>query len=453
MKNNKFLKTAMVSAVAFTPVLAVGVNVEKASAATDVLPSNVESFLVQLDVVYADARLADGLPKLHAAQDYLAAKSDWDAVAKKMLNKNTLTTEEQHVLNYLLPLFAASTTTSLKDAVNNFYKSVTDAELQKAFGVTVGSTTFTKATFTSFLVETESKVFENYSNSTNGSSMFDEFANALLTSTSYPDVKKAITDKFVISRVFDELKTIASVKVIQDAKEPFALVAKIYDEKFGVDSGGVTPTPSPTPPPVTTTPGEVSTGADTVASNPQAVIDAINAAASVEELTLTLTGTNTSVGIPALVLNALKNKNSNASIVLTSGTASYSLPVSFIDASAAATALGVASSELKLEISMAPVANPLANNAAYTTLSGAIDFKVAFVAPNGEKVEINVFPKPVTRSITTDTVLDPSTTVGVTVDAQGNVKAVPTFVVASNKEANLHRSGNSVYTLIKNSKT
>ncbi|EPD52236.1 hypothetical protein HMPREF1210_01589 [Paenisporosarcina sp. HGH0030] len=452
--DNKTIKAIIAGAVAFTPVIAVGINAEKASAAEqDSLPSNVETFLNQLDVVYADPSLTkDDLSKLHAAQNYLAAKSDWVDVAERMLNKSTLTAEEQKVLTYLLPLFAASTTTNLKASINSFYSKVSDAELQKAFDVQVGSTTFTKATFTSFLVETETKVFTNYANNTKGTTLFNEFVNALISPTSYPDVKKAITDKFILTRVFDELQDILSVGIINDAKPAFAKVATIYDGKFGVDTGNPGGgTPGPTPPPVEVNKDEVSTGGSTIESNPQSVIDAITKAATVEALVVKLDAGVEVVSIPATILSALKNKNGEAVVVIASGDATYEVPVSQIDLLAAAASLGVASAELKLVVTVDEVANPLAGKAGFKTLSDAIDFKLSLVAPDNKTIELKNFSKPVQRSISTSTTLNPLTTVGVVVNADGSVVAVPTFV--EDKGANLYRNSNSVYTLIENFKT
>ncbi|MBU0905621.1 MAG: S-layer homology domain-containing protein [Firmicutes bacterium] len=453
---NKALKAAMVGAVAFTPVLAVGVNADKASAVENIIPNNVKTFLDQLDVVYADERLSDtDLKLLHDAQNYLAGKGDafWEASAEKMVGNRALTLSEQEVLKYLTPLFAASTTTDLKSAINDFYKNVDNTEFQAAFGVT-GSTTVTMDTFTSFLVEVEAEVFTNFVTSNDGSSLFNVFANTLINSTNYPAVKKAITDKFVLTNVFNELQDILNVKVIHDAKPAFAEVAAIYDEKYGVNTGGGSVGGgTPAPGPIDSSNGEVTTTGSAIESNPQSVIDAINSATTVKELVIELAAGTETVSIPATILTALEKKNNKAVVVIVAGDATYEIPVGQIDLANAAKDLGVASVELKLVVILDEIANPLAGKAKFKTLSDAIDFKLSIVAPGGKSVELKYFNKPVKRSIVTSAALNPLTTVGVVVNANGTVVAVPTFVPTTAKSAVLYRNSNSVYTLIENSKT
>jgi hypothetical protein len=231
-----------------------------------------------------------------------------------------------------------------------------------------------------------------------------------------------------------------------------SLVNQVNAQVGDTTQGGGGGTPPPTEEPPVYDDGEISTGGDTVENNPQQVIDAINAADTVDELVITLEGTDTEVAIPGTIFNALENKNSDAVIIVETSTGSYELPVSAVDLEALAEQLNVTTAELKIVIKVSEVQAPGMVNAQYDVILPSIDFEVTVVAPNGESIVLNFFPQPVKRSITATKQLAALTTVGVIV-VNGQVRGVPTFVTPGNTTANLYRAGNSTYTLVENFKT
>jgi len=202
---------------------------------------------------------------------------------------------------------------------------------------------------------------------------------------------------------------------------------------------------------ITVNNGLISTNRETVETNTQDVIDVINKETFVEVLKIGIETGKEDVSFPVTILTALTKKNNEAYIEVSTVDATYHLPVSLIDVTGVAKQLGVASEELKLNVRLDDII--LADNSIYRELSKSIDFKLSLVEPNGKTTELNYFNKPVNRSIVASTELNPLTTVGMTVEPDGTVVYVPTFVSDNNKEANIYRNTNSVYTLIENQKT
>ncbi|MGB3260791.1 S-layer homology domain-containing protein [Paenisporosarcina sp.] len=415
MKKNKLVKTAMISAIALSPVLAVGVNVNNVNAA-------------------APANLTTG--EITAIHDFYVAYSGLSSEKKKLVEIifNNVGSQPTYTLESAYSSQIGSQYTSLL----NISPDMTEEQFQNKYSSFKSSVAAAKPDVTSAdLVSFFNTVFVDLKNAVNNlqSSQYSNLAGT--------GIYQELLDVYNDSNMPTSLDSVLKAPTPEQASQ---LITNIQTQFNNYLNPGPGPGPGPVDP-------NEEIPSETIESNPQAVIDAINAAKEVDELVIELTGTDSSVSVPVTIVNALNNKNEEAVIIVANGSSSYELPIEYVNVLAIAEQLNVASSELKLVISMNPVTNPLANNASYEVLSGAFDFSVTLVSPppNSQSVAINVFPKPVTRSILTTNSLDTLTTVGVTVDAQGNVKAVPTFV--ADKEVNLHRSGNSVYTLIKNFKT
>ncbi|KXH86881.1 S-layer homology domain-containing protein [Sporosarcina sp. HYO08] len=436
----KVLKMAMVGAVALTPVLAVDVE---ASAAA---PTN----------------LTEGEKK--AIKDFITEFNKLDTTKKHLirivmqeLGKDPSKSLEESYANPNSPNYIGLEYKNL--LTFKLLSDVTEPNLQSKYSEFKEAVASKKEDVTSEELVT----------------YFTSVVNALtkavndLTTSQYSDLLGSglYNDLFQVylgSNVPDSLKPVIKVpdtSIINGIQTAF-------NTYLNPPSSGGGPI---TPPPVDEEPGEepgdgepggeepgdketsVETDTDAIESNPEAVIDAITKAPSLDKLTITTPENATNISIPLPVLTAVENKNANAVIAVNFGDTSYELPVTSIDVGAVAKELGVEAAELKLNITAEKVDNPLDGNANYKTLSDAVNFEVALVAPNGKSVQISVFPMPVKRTVTATNPVNPQTTVGVTVDANGNVTAVPTYVGADNKTADLYRSGNSVYTLIENSKT
>ncbi len=450
--NTKFLKAVMAGAVAFTPVLAVGFNAEKVNAAgTDY--TNIDAFIADLNVAYDSLGTLDK-GYLHSAHDNINSElaKPMTATRVESVLEDSTNSHAKIVVTELVKLLAASSTGyELKEALIIFDDTVSESNINGAFGSTV-----TKQQFVDYLVFVEASIFSELNNSQTYASYFDVFNNVLLNSLAndtHNDVAVAIALTVKEDLVKDLLKGIVTdAGILQVEKDAFVKLAKNYIPT-PPSSGGGGGFPTPGPGPVDGGSGEVTVGGGTIESNPQSVIDAINNATTVDALVIELAVGTEVVSIPATVLTALDNKNDEAVVVIVAGDATYEVPVSQINLAAAASKLGVATAELELKVTLDEVTNPLTGKATFTTLSGAIDFNLSIVAPNGETIQLKYFNKPLQRSITATTALNPLTTVGVVVNANGTVVAVPTFVPATGNSANLYRNSNSVYTLIKNSKT
>ncbi|CAM3267523.1 S-layer-like y domain-containing protein [Filibacter tadaridae] len=446
---NRPLKVLMAGAVALTPVLAVGVNADKASAATGY--ASIDALIADLNTAYDKLSDADQ-GHLVAAQNQIngaLAENAWEDNINSLL-KDQNNDNARTVVKELVKLLASShSVIGLENAFKEFDKNVSDDNLKNAFGEDI-----TKIEFVNFLVFVESNVFKELGKKDNFSSYYDIFRDVLLqsaTSDNYPKITDGIRKTVKVDEVPTVLQGIlAKAKITDDQKDAFVKLAKNYNPATPpVGGGGVTP-------PVTDIPdndnGQISTTPDSMESNPQAVIDAINDSKEVNELVLTVEETQGTVGIPALVMNALLEKNGSAAIVAQVQGASYSIPVKNVEMAEAAKQLGVTAAELKLTISITPVSNILDKDTRYKVLSKAIDFKVELVAPDNKSVELKSFKHPITRGIEANSNLNPATTLGVVVQADGSIIAVPTYV-NDEKSALLRRSTNSTYTLIEHSKT
>jgi hypothetical protein len=414
---NKLLKTAMISAVAFTPVYTVGLNVEKASAATteDAAGSLAKGYKdltadqkKVFDIVLANLKQYMG----EFIQSDVEYKEELKGEMQALVAPYSFTTEEQlkSDLTTRFNTFATAAQDDLGDEGN---------------------------------VEELLSYIQNVSND-----LVNETGN----------VSRTLLNDFynkLFSILNDNLNAVPTGvrDILQVPNNPATIITEIQSEVNAAFSTGGGPVTPPTDSPVEDDDnGEISTGGDTVEKNPQQVIDAINGAEEVEELVITLEGTDTEVSIPGTIFNALENKNSDAVIVVETSTGAYELPVSAVDLEALAEELDVTTAELKVVIKVDEVQTPALVNAQYDVILPSIDFEVTIIAPNGESIVLNLFPQPVKRSITATQQLAALTTVGVTV-INGQVRGVPTFVTPGNKTANLYRAGNSTYTLVENFKT
>lgn len=450
--DNKALRAIMAGTIAFTPVLAIGINAEKASAANE-------------DVAYAKfIKELYNTPALTANRNVLTIAhtellevltNNEGALVKSMLDDSIASDspKETAAVALVTSLFNTFSPTNVDDNFDEKFQSFKDnnkSNVELLFGSNIDEEelgTFAKNVHLAYY---------DIIKSLNAGADTEVYIGAYgLALASFPNDKVYIALKSILKNettVIDTLKTANTGDLNAALKNALPILVEALKQVTAPVNPPVIPGPTPIPP-VDVIGEEVSTGSSTIETNPQAVIDAINKAASVEQLVVKLDAGVEVVNIPATILTALKNKNGEAVVVIVSGNASYEVPVSQIDLLAAATSLGVASAELELVVTVDEVANPLAGKAGFKTLSAAIDFKLSLVAPDGDSIELKNFSKPVQRSISTSTNLNPLTTVGVVVNANGTVVAVPTFVEGNMKSANLFRNSNSLYTLIENFKT
>ena len=413
----------MISAVAFTPVLAVGVNVDNVKAA----PSNLTA------------------GEITAINEFYVAFSELDQNKKELVRiiLGAVGAQPSYTLEtaYSTQLSSQYSTLFTFSSTSN----MTETEFQNKYSSFKSNVSSVKPDVTSAdLVSFFNNVFNELESTVDGlqSSQYSNLAGS--------GIYQRLLDVYKDSNMPASVQPILKVPTDQQASELITTIQNQFNSYL--NPGGPGPGPGPTDPPVDNGDGEVSTGGDTVENNPQQVIDVINAAEEVEELVVTLKGTDTEVAIPGTIFNALENKNSDAVIVVETSTGAYELPVSAVDLEALAEELDVTTAELKVVIKVDEVQTPALVNAQYDVILPSIDFEVTIIAPNGESIVLNLFPQPVKRSITATQQLAALTTVGVTV-INGQVRGVPTFVTPGNTTANLYRAGNSTYTLVENFKT
>lgn len=402
----KTIKGLMVGAIALTPVLAVGVNVEKASAAT-------------IDEVAG--KLANGYAGLNADQ--------------KIVFNIVLENLHQYMGDFIQTDYKASLTPYMQDLVVPFnYTSETQlkTELTNRFNTFIKAPTglSDKGTEAELLVYIQNVTGElvkeaDTVNRTNLNAFYDRLLSILKDGLN--SAPQGVID------------------ILQVPANSGAIISEIQTE---VNAVFVTPGPGPTP-----TPPKLEDPIDpgTIENNPQAVIDLINGSQPIEELKVNLPAGTTNVAVPGTIFNALAKNNPDAVMVISSAAGSYSLPVSAVNLQDLAAQLNVTSAELTINVTVLAVTTPSQVTNGFDTLSSSIEFEVS-VTGNGKTIVLDVFPQPIQRTITGTNPLDALTTVGVTV-VDGVVRSVPTFVEADKKSANLYRAGNSTYTLVKNSKT
>lgn len=459
-KNNgtKVLKATMIGAVALTPVLAVGLGADHAKAESTnpkvaKLINDLDQAVGKLDS--SDVKLLRSAHSKVLGQLEEGKWKDTDILTDAVKDNGAREEAANKVINALVTFMASSiTAVDMKNAFDDFDSSVNDADLKDAFGQDIK-----KAEFINFLVDVQDEVLTS---ETSGSQLqkFIKALNKVANKEVYGNIYDGIWDSVNVLKMGDVLNSVVS-DVSPAEKEAFKKLATEYNKIVNPDTGdgdggtgggggGGVVIPPTTPP--ATGDNAVEVDGSTIVSNPQAVIDAIEKAAKVEVLIIKVPTGSTNVEIPATILAALDKKNSNAVIVLQFGDVSYELPVNAFDLAEIAKDLDVASAELKLNVSVKKVANPLASKTAYKVLAEAFGFDVSVVAPGGKSVELTVFPTPIKRTLPAAAKLNAATTVGVTVDANGKVTAVPTYV-SGDSTANLYRSTNSVYTLIEHSKS
>jgi len=413
MKSNsrktKALKGLMVGAVAFTPVLAIGVNVEKASAATiDDVAGKLASGYAGLDT---DQRIVFDIV-LENLNDYMG-----EFIQSDVPYKAALTTE----LKALVVPFKNTNETQLKtELTNRFNKFKEDAPDGLSDEGTIAELLVFIQNVTDDLVLEADTVNRNNLN---------EFYESLLTiiNDGMNGAPQGVRD------------------ILQIPANPGLIIAEIQSD---VNNAFNPVTPGPTLPSF-----EEPVDSGVIEGNPQVVIDRIEASKEpIDELLIGLAAGTNDVSIPGTIFNALEGNNPEALLVVSSAVGSYSLPVSAVNVQELAAQLGVASSELDINIKVVKVTTPTqVSNEFDIVLSSSIEFEVT-VSANGKTVVLDVFPQPVQRNITATNPLDTLTTVGVTI-VNGQVRSVPTFVENDKSGANLYRAGNSTYTLVKNFKT
>jgi len=277
----------------------------------------------------------------------------------------------------------------------------------------------------------------------------------------------------------DKLKTKAEVKAV--FKEIVA--AYFYVPSTGGGGGG-TPTPTPQP-----TPGEgevtVPNGAAEVikeTKNGQTEVVTKVSQTKVSEIVSSITtekpvvllqlakpaaGETAKAQLPASLFTEAAQKNSDAAINIKTEEASYKLPVSEINVTDLAKALGVAASDVQITIAVnvveptaAEVAEFVKNN---KPVSKIIEFEVKAVSGNKE-VPVTTYRYYAERVIKLDSEVSTSSVnasagaklnvnnlAGVRINEDGSFSPVPT--VFNGDEATIKSLTNSKYTIVENSKT
>lgn len=441
---SKALKATLVGAVAFTPVLAV---TPTADAATD------ESYRDYLAGLYTDTVLST--PEARDAFRVAATYLDTNVTSVElnaMLDKN-LNESEQAAANRILEQFfqlVFGTETNFVEAFKEFKEDPQNvADVRLLFGANI-----TADAIADFAMTVQNSFFQQIrlSNSNTTSFYISAYATALLSNDDhpvYPKFRSILDDS---TTVINELNQIAADPEFNTDVTPalnYLKAALREVQPYQPPASGGSGTPST---PVVEN-GELTVDAGTITTNPQAVIAAINAAATVEEIVITLSAGAEEVEVPATIVAALKAKNADAVVVVETEAGSFNLPVAEINLAAAATQLGVTQAELSLLVKVEEVTNPLTGQAGLKVLAPAVDFTLALVDAQGEQYVINRFSKPATRALVANGTLNPTTTVAVVVQPNGSYSAVPTFVPAGNSEALFYRNTTSVYTLIENFQT
>jgi len=419
INQKKVFKGIMVGAVAFTPVIAIGMNVEKANAAGEATAQSIaaeyySSEMTQqkkeiLDIILSNVRASIG--------DFIV---DGSVESESQLAGD--------LNQYLLDVPSSSSQGDLQSKLERNFNLFVDAES--------GNVPDTK------MVQN----LVNYIASTQGS-ILNDLQSTNLNSSS--DLLAFFNQTFDTLENNRSLHDVSSIIAFPN-QETDALISRIFND---VDNY-LNPSPEPEEPILDNGQGEVSTGSENVEENPEQVIEVINQAETVDELVINVSESAEQVSVPASIFLALAEKNTDAVVILKIDEGSYEIPVSTIDLVSLAEELEVTSVELKVVIVIKTVQTPALVDAQYEILSPSIEFEISVVAPNGDSIPVNYFPHPIKRTINAFQPLDTLTTVGVTV-VNGQVRGVPTFVTNENdmKSANIYRSSNSTYTLVENFKT
>ena len=416
----KTIKGIMAGAVALTPVIAVGVNADQASAAelTTGEEAAIGSFITKFNLLDETKQELVRLVLFHIGDnpsytlDTAAASLSSQYSSLLKFNSTNAITVESLTSKY----------SSFKEAAATIESDATSAHLVEFFNSVLDN----------LVIAVNSMDSSDYGNLLD-SEILTTFQSLAIATELQPFLKKPTPSQ--------------AVGLIADIQDDF-------DHYRNPGSPNPTPNPTPTPePPVDKGDGVVEIGGGTVETNPQQVVEAIKNAETIKELVISVAKGAESVAVPATIFNALNTKNPDAVVVISTPTGSYELPVAAVNLQELAAQLNVASAELKVEIKVVEVETPASVTASgLEILSPSIEFEVTVIAPNGESIVLKNFPKPVKRTVTAPQQLNPLTTVGVTV-IDGQVRAVPTFVAAGNLSADLFRAGNSTYTLVENSKT
>lgn len=443
---SKALKATLVGAVAFTPVLAVTPTADAAT--TD------EAYKAYLASLYDTTTLKSGAAReaFRDASTYLETNIS-DAELNAMLDKNLSPTEQQaasRVLNRFFDL-VFGLETNFVTAFDSF-KSANEADIRTLFGTDV-----TADEIADFAANVQATYFSliRASNVNTTAGYISAYATALLSNTNHPTYPKFRSILDDSNTVIAELNKIAAKPGFTSEVTPALNFLQQALREVAPYTPPTTNPGTPGTPPVVVG-GELKVDAGTLTSNPQAIIAAINAATTIEELVITLPAGVEEVKVPATILAALRAKNPDAVIVVQTAVGSYNLPVSEINLAAAAAQLGVTQSELSLTVKVDEITNPLAGRAGLNVLAPAVDFSVSLTDATGREYVINRFSKPVSRALVANGTLNPTTTLGVVYNpATGEFTPVPTFatIVDGKNVAVLKRNTNSIYTVIENFQT
>lgn len=449
----KTIKGLMVGAVALTPVLAVGVNVEKASAAdADLEYANYIKALYNTPILTANRTI---LTTAHTELMASLTAND-SAMVKTMLDSTIVANSPKQnaavgLVTSLFETFSPTTVDSNFSTKFQSFKTSNKTNVNLLFGSSIDEEDLGE-----YAIKVHEAYFDIVKTMPKGASTEAYIGAYGVALASFPDDKVYIALSGILNNetvIMNALKTAnkGNLKTALEAALP--LLVEALNQVVTEPNSNPNPNPNPGNGEIVDNGnGEISTGGTAVEKNPQAVIDIIQNSKSIEELVVNLAPGSGDVSVPATIFNALENKNPNAVLVISSDAGSYSLPVSAVDLPELAKQLNVTSAELVVTVKVVKVSTPTQVTKGFEVLSSSIEFEVSVAAPNGKTIVLNVFPQPVERSITSKDPVDALTTVGVTV-VDGVVRSVPTYVEKNALSANLYRAGNSTYTLVENFKT
>ncbi|MBB6446092.1 S-layer homology domain-containing protein [Bacillus benzoevorans] len=300
-------------------------------------------------------------------------------------------------------------------------------------------------------------ISENPTYATLNSTLYSELGTNL---DGIIEMKNRINEKLVS-------KTIITESELSTLRDAFILAAFLAGNPNGGGGGGggVVP-PAPTENPAlgeVTLPQDatetVKQGSTVVTQVPAAKVAEIVTQITAEKAVIPLTlgapaaGETAKAELPATLFTQAAEKNANAAVNVKTEEASYQLPVSEINVASLANELGVAASDVKIEISVnvvpqAEVKADLDNNK-LNAVSDVIEFTVKAVSGDKE-VSVSKFSTYVKRTITGTKTFNPARTAVVKL-VNGKFQGAPaTF---NGKEATIYKKDNSKYVIVENDKT
>lgn len=207
--------------------------------------------------------------------------------------------------------------------------------------------------------------------------------------------------------------------------------------------------------------GELVTDDSALQDQTERVIENIQATEELETFVVEAGPDTTEVAIPYSIVDAIDEKNSTAVIGVQTDLGSYQLEVSSVDYVGLAAAMGITLSELQIVVQITPADSTPNTLLGRDVLVDAVTFEVFAsntASVDSESVEITEFFAPLGRSVTSDVPLfDPLTTVAVRINGDGTVTPKPTFVEnvvgGEGTEVVFYSNTNSTYTVIENFQT